>query len=40
MKFGLVFWGKKHAKNWEVKLPGFGKIVLETENVSYIVARF
>ena len=40
MNFGLVFLGKMHAKIWEVKLPSSGKIVLETENVSCVVARF
>ena len=40
MNFGLVFWGKMHAKSWEVKLLDSGKIDMETENVSCVVARF
>ena len=34
------FWGKMHAKSWEIKLPGFGKIDIETENVPCALTRF
>ena len=40
MNFKIVFWGKMHAKIWEVKLPGSGKIDIRTEIVSCVVARF
>ena len=40
MNFGIVFWGKMRAKSLEVKLPCPGKIDIETENVSCVVARF